>query len=144
MSRNNWEWAFLAMTMHVVAFCPLAFLRMPFHLLGSWGTTLGIRHNAHLECLLRRSYLYHTGTTLGDIASTFHIRLPWRYCPTTGNRGRKWYQSIDNFKMPGRPFSFFKLLPQKNFTDFYSAAILFYLHKNCPASYNRMVWPFLK
>jgi len=29
-----------------------------------------------------------------------------RYCPTTGNRGRKWYQSIDNFKMPGRPFSF--------------------------------------
>jgi hypothetical protein len=29
------------------------------------------------------------------------------YCPTTGNRGRKWYQSIDNFKMPGWPFPFF-------------------------------------
>ena len=30
-----------------------------------------------------------------------------RYCPTTANRGRKWYQSIGILKLPGWPFSFF-------------------------------------
>ena len=32
---------------------------------------------------------------------------PERNCPTTAYKGRKWYQSIDNFKLPGWPFCFF-------------------------------------
>jgi len=38
-----------------------------------------------------------------------------KYCSTTANRGRKLYQSIDNFKLPGQQFSFiyFKGTPSR-------------------------------